>query len=211
MLAALPLPQSDVTRVAGRSIVSDITRILPRSTIRAQSRNGRVLGPVATVCAALTIAGAAVFVRLPAAASPARVTLPNLVATQTGSAQLVARSLQLRYRAMYAYSSTVPAGVVLEQRPAPNTQIDKHGIVTVTVSKGPEPVEIPDLNGIAADIAAEELSRLGFHVIRQTQDSFGTSAGIVLGEVPSPYTLRVPGSTITLTVSQKPWWDVLGW
>jgi serine/threonine-protein kinase len=211
MLAALPLPQSDVTRVAGRSIVADITRILPRSTTRAQSRKDRVFGPVATVFAALTIAGAAVFVRLPAAASPARVTLPNLVATQTGSAQLVTRSLQLQYRAKYAYSSTVPAGVVLEQRPAPNSQIDKHGIVTVTVSKGPAPVAIPDLNGVAADTAAAELTRLGFHVIRQTQDSLGTPASIVLAQVPLPDTLRVPGSTITLTVSQKPWWDILGW
>jgi serine/threonine protein kinase len=211
MLAALPVPRSDVTRVAGRSLVSDITRILPRSTTRAQSRQGRVLGPVATVFAALIIAGAAVFVRLPAAASPARVTLPNLVATQTGSAQLVARSLQLQYRVSYAYSSTVPAGVVLEQRPAPTTRIDTHGIVSVTVSKGPAPVSIPDLNGIAADTAAAQLSRLGFQVIKQTQDSLGTPAGVVLGLSPSPHTLKVPGSTITLTVSQKPWWDVLGW
>jgi eukaryotic-like serine/threonine-protein kinase len=152
-----------------------------------------------------------VFVRLPAAASPARVTLPNLVATQTGSAQLVARSLQLQYRVSYAYSSTVPAGVVLEQRPAPTTRIDTHGIVSVTVSKGPAPVSIPDLNGIAADTAAAQLSRLGFQVIKQTQDSLGTPAGVVLGLSPSPHTLKVPGSTITLTVSQKPWWDVLGW
>jgi serine/threonine-protein kinase len=159
----------------------------------------------------LLLTGAMVLLRLPAAASPARVTLPNLVATQTGSAQLVARSLQLRYRIVYAYSSSVPAGVVMEQRPAPDTQIDKHGVVTVTVSKGPAPVPVPDLNGVAADTATAELSRLGFHVIRQTQDSLGTSAGVVLEQSPSPHTLKVPGSTITLTVSQKPWWDVLGW
>ena len=211
MLAALPLPEHDVTRVAGRSIISDITRILPRSMPEVQPRRGRVFGPVATLCAALIIAGAAVFVRLPAAASPARVTLPNLVATQANSAQLVARSLQLRYRTTYVYSSSVPSGVVIAQRPAPNSLIDKHGIVTVTISKGPEPVSIPDLNGLPADDAAAQLARLGFHVVRQTQDSFGTSAGIVLSQVPAPQTLRVPGATITITVSQKPWWDVLGW
>jgi hypothetical protein len=211
MLAALPLPESDVTRVAGRSIISDITRILPRSTTRAQSSGRRVFGPIATLCAALTIAGAAVFVRLPAAASPARVTLPNLVATQAGAAQSVARALQLQYRTTYVYSSTVPSGVVISQRPAPNSQVDKHGIVAVTVSKGPEPVPIPDLNGVAADAAAAQLSRLGFRVVRQTQDSFGTPAGIVLVQVPAAHTLKVPGSTITITVSQKPWWDVLGW
>lgn len=211
MLSALPLPQSAVTRVAGRSIVSDITRILPRSAPRVPAHQRRVLGPIVTVFAALTIAGAAVLVRLPAAASPARVTLPNLVATQSGSAQLVTQSLQLRYHVRYAYSSTIPAGTVLKQRPAPNTQIDKHGIVTVSVSKGPAPVPIPDLNGIPADAATVQLSRLGFHVIRQTQDSLGTPAGIVLEQLPLPYTLKVPGSTISLTVSQKPWWDVPGW
>jgi serine/threonine-protein kinase len=157
------------------------------------------------------LAGAMLLLRLPAAASPARVTLPNLVATQTGSAQLIARSLQLRYRVGYAYSSTVPAGVVMEQRPAPNSQIDKHGVVTVTVSKGPAPVPVPDLNGVAANTATAELSHLGFHVTQRMQDSLGASAGIVLEQVPSPHTLRVPGSTITLTISRKPWWDVFGW
>src|SRR5579859_5277749 len=73
MLAALPLPESEVTRVAGRSIISDITRILPRPSAGVQPRRGRVFGPLATIFAALTIAGAAVFVRLPAAASSARV------------------------------------------------------------------------------------------------------------------------------------------
>jgi eukaryotic-like serine/threonine-protein kinase len=211
MLAALPLHENDLTRVAGRSIISDITRILPRSTNERHPRRSRVFGPVATLCAALIIAGAAVFVRLPAAASPARVTLPNLVATQADSAQLVARSLQLRYRTMFVYSSNVPSGIVISQHPGPNSQIERHGIVTVTVSKGPEPVPIPDLNGLPADDAAAQLSRLGFHVIRQTQDSFGTDAGIVLDQLPAAQTLKVPGSTVTITVSQKPWWDVLGW
>lgn len=211
MLAALPVPESSVTRVAGRSIISDITRILPRSTTSPEPRRGRVFGPVATLCAAFAIAGAVVFVRLPAAAAPARVTLPNLVATQSGSAQLVARSLQLQYRTTYVYSSTVRSGVVISQRPAPNSQIDKHGVVAVIVSKGPEPISIPDLNGSAADAAAAQLTQLGFHVVRQTQDAVGTPAGIVLSQVPAAHTLKVPGSTITITVSQKPWWDVFGW
>lgn len=211
MLAALPLPESDVTRVAGRSIIADITRILPRPSAEVQPRRSRIIGPVATVCAALTIAGAAIFVRLPAAASPARVTLPNLVATQAGSAQLVARALQLQYRTTYAYSSTVPSGVVIAQRPAPNSLIDKHGIVSVTISKGPQPVPLPDLNGMPADAAAAQLAQLGFHVVKHTQDSFGTPAGIVLVQVPAAHSLEVPGATISITVSQKPWWDVLGW
>jgi eukaryotic-like serine/threonine-protein kinase len=211
LLAALPLPPSDVTRLVGRSSILDLTRILPRSMPRAQPRKGRILAPAVTVFAALMLAGAMLVLRLPAAASPARVTLPNLVATQTGSAQLVARSLQLEYRVSYAYSSTVPAGVVMEQRPAPNSEIDKHGTVTVTVSKGPAPMPVPNLNGVAADTATAELSHLGFRVIQQTQDSVGTPAGIVLGQVPSPGTMKLPGSTVTLTVSQKPWWDVFGW
>lgn len=211
MLAALPLPMSDVTRVVGRSVASDVTRILPRRRTSAGLRRGRLMGPVATVFAVLTIAGGAVFVRLPVAASPARVTLPNLVTTQTRSAKLVALSLQLQYRVQYAYSSTVPIGVVVEQRPAPGAQIDKHGIVTVTVSKGPAPVAIPDLSGSAIDAATIELQRLGFHVIRQMHDALGSPAGLVLDQIPSPHTLMVPGAAITLTVSQKPWWDILGW
>ena len=211
MISALPLPAEGVTRVAGRSIVREATRILPRPAPRKPSTAVKVVGPIFTGLAALVVAVAGIFVRLPAAASPARVTLPNLVAAQSGSAQLVARSLQLHYRALYAYSPNVPAGVVMAQRPAPNTPVDRQGTVTVTVSKGPAPVAIPDVSGAEAESASAALTRLGFHVLRRTQDSLGTSAGLVLDQTPPPGTLRVPGSTVTLTISQKPWWDVFGW
>ncbi|HEX6507709.1 MAG TPA: PASTA domain-containing protein, partial [Chloroflexota bacterium] len=147
-----------------------------------------------------------IFSRFPASAAPARVTLPDLVATQSQSAQLVARSLQLRYRAHLVYSSTVPAGIVLDQWPRPNSQIEKSGVVTVDVSKGPAPVALPDLGGMQADAAAALLSRLGFHVVIQTQDTISPAAGTVIGQAPDPHVLRVPGATITLTVSHKPWW-----
>ena len=211
MISALPLLPDGVTRIAGRSVVREATRILPRPAPRKPATTVKALGPVITGLAALAVAVAAIYVRLPAAASPARVTLPNLVATQSGSAQLVARSLQLHFRALYAYSTRVPAGVVMAQWPRPNAQVDRRGTVTVTVSKGPAPVAIPDLTGAEADSALAVLTHLGFHVLRHTQDSLGTSAGLVLDQSPSAGTLRVPGSTVTLTVSQKPWWDVFGW
>jgi serine/threonine-protein kinase len=203
LLADLPAAGSDLTHVAGRSAVSDLTRILPRPPGRPA---GRALGPVAMAAAALVIAGAAISTRFPAAASPARVTLPDLVATQSRSAQLVARSLQLRYGVHFVYSSSVPAGVVMRQWPRPNTEIERHSLVTVDVSKGPAPIALPDLDGMQSDAASALLSRLGFRVALHTVDDITHDSGTVLGQSPDPHALEVPGATVTLTVSHKPWW-----
>lgn len=203
LLAALPLPDAGATRLAPLSPLPSLTRVAPagRRPATAATR-----WPLGALCAALVLCGAALFTHFPVAASPARVTVPDLVAAQSQSAQLVAHSLALQVRSVWVYSAAAPNGTVIAQQPAPGSRIETEGVVTLIVSKGPKPVAVPELRGLKQEAAAATLKRLGFRIALRKEDTITHSPGEILNQSPLPDTRRVPGTTITLTVSQKPWW-----
>jgi serine/threonine-protein kinase len=104
------------------------------------------------------------------------------------------------------YSSAAPSGTVIAQRPAPGSRTDAEGLVTLIVSKGPKPIPLPDLRGLKQEAAEALLRHLGFRVALRTDETIWISAGVVETQSPLPNVSRVPGTTVTLTVSQKPWW-----
>ncbi|GEB52303.1 Stk1 family PASTA domain-containing Ser/Thr kinase [Streptomyces cacaoi] len=55
-------------------------------------------------------------------------------------------------------------GTIARQSPAEGAQLAKGGTVTLTVSKGPEMVEVPDVEDSGEDEAREKLERAGFEV-----------------------------------------------
>lgn len=205
MLDALPLPE-DVTRVVPQSRSSDLTRVLPRPT-RAPKRT-TLAGKLALGIALVGAASAAVFTGFTVWASPAHVTLPDLVATNASSARLVARSLDLQARIERVYSSAAPAGTVIAQTPRGGSTVDEHGSVTLIVSRGPKPIVVPAVSHMAQADAVSKLQSLGFKVEVHTEDTVFQDAGQVLHQSPDANAQRLPGSTITITVSTKPWWWV---
>ena len=97
MLAALPAPARDVTRVAAHSRLSDLTRVAPVAAAAKLPMPGRRrLWGIAAVPAAGLLAAAGLVGHFQASASPETVTLPGLTGTQGSSAQTVTRSLQLQ-------------------------------------------------------------------------------------------------------------------
>ena len=95
------------------------------------------------------------------------------------------------------YSDTVAAGDVISVDPA-NQQV-KFGTVTLTVSKGPEFVTIPDIpNGTSYDSAAAQLKQLGLVV--HEKKHFGGFLGEVVGMDPQAGTRVQVGSVVTLDV-----------
>lgn len=81
------------------------------------------------------------------------------------------------------YSNNVPTGAVAEVSPAPGTAVNIGSTVTVHVSKGPEPITIPDLNGVALDQAREQLEELG----------------LVVGDISHTFDPNVPGDHVIST------------
>ncbi|MGP4017249.1 Stk1 family PASTA domain-containing Ser/Thr kinase [Saccharopolyspora sp. 5N708] len=60
------------------------------------------------------------------------------------------------------YHTTVPQGRVIGVNPAPGTQLNISAEVTLIVSKGPPPVQVPNVRGMSREDAFTTLSNAGF-------------------------------------------------
>jgi eukaryotic-like serine/threonine-protein kinase len=100
-----------------------------------------------------------------------------------------------------AYSDSVPANGVISVDPAPNTVVDYGKAVTVTISKGPQPITINDYTGKPADEAQRALTAAGFKVNVKQDYSDTVPNGTVISQSPNSGT-GVKGDTITLDVSK---------
>ncbi|MEM8904521.1 MAG: protein kinase [Actinomycetota bacterium] len=60
-----------------------------------------------------------------------------------------------------AFSETVEAGRIIDQLPLPGAQLERDGTVTVTVSKGPDRRQVPELENLTIDQARAALEEVG--------------------------------------------------
>jgi beta-lactam-binding protein with PASTA domain/tRNA A-37 threonylcarbamoyl transferase component Bud32 len=101
------------------------------------------------------------------------------------------------------FDNGVPAGAVAGFDPPAGTDLVRDQVVKVLVSKGHEPVPVPDVTGQSPEQAVANLKALGF-VVQKGED--GRSASVDVGEVmavkPGPGDGPVAfGSTVTIQVS----------
>ena len=102
------------------------------------------------------------------------------------------------------YSSNVPEGQLLSVSPAPGSTVGARSSVTLTVSKGPKPVSIPDVSGKSEDDARHELEKAGLHVGDVSTDDSATDLrqrGKVTRTEPGEGTEVNEGSTVNLFVA----------
>lgn len=202
-LAALPGEEGETTRLAPSSITANLTRVAPGSS---QPEAPRRRWPLAAIPAALVLLAAALYTHPPVQASPSQVAVPDVVSTQSITAERVLHSVGLRYRVTSAYSSTVSQGLVMLQQPRTGSRVEPRGIVRLVVSKGPQPVPVPNLQGLSQDAATVLLKRAGLQVSIQTSDTITGPTGVVVGQDPNAAAQRLPGATVIITVSTHPWW-----
>ncbi len=101
------------------------------------------------------------------------------------------------------YHETVPAGSVFAFDPAPGADMRRDQTITMYVSRGPGPREIPPLAGVAASDAQTALEGLGFVVDLREEFSRDVPAGVTLRTDPAPEAGAQPfGTTIALIVSK---------
>jgi serine/threonine-protein kinase len=97
------------------------------------------------------------------------------------------------------YSDTVPEGFVITQTPIDKV-MHRGETVSLTVSRGPELVQVPgDLRGMGIDAARSALENLGFHVRIEKTDYY-VGLGYVVGSDPDPGTMAPHGSTVVLKI-----------
>jgi serine/threonine-protein kinase len=97
------------------------------------------------------------------------------------------------------YSDSVPEGHVVSQDPVGKV-LHRGDTVSLTVSKGPELVQIPgDLRAEGVQAATDELTALGFKV-KVVHSRIYLGLGYVAGSNPSPGSMARKGSTVILQI-----------
>ena len=135
---------------------------------------------------------------------PERHLVPDLTGMDRSAAVAALRNNNLRPgRIRRVWSSTVPAGTLVDFDPTKGVPLRRDQRVDLTISRGPEPIDFTDHAGQAADTATRQLSALGFDVkTRKTYDD-GVAEGVVIRQRPAEGTGH-RGDAITLVVSRGP-------
>jgi serine/threonine-protein kinase len=100
------------------------------------------------------------------------------------------------------YDENVPQGQILQQDPKPGGKLKEGKTVAVTVSKGPQPRGVPDLNGLTQDAAEQKLAGSGFRSKIEKRNDENVEQGLVLDWNPKGTQPR--DSEITVVVSDGP-------
>ena len=191
-----------------RAALEDVglnVRVVRRASAEAV---GEVLRQVPKAGAALAADEAVVLTvaKLAPSSQSVEVETPTVVGLIASNATDLLRDAGLRAR-IELVTSDEPSGTVLEQSPAPGTEITDGSLVTIQVAKARKPaverVELPDIIGASLADGRARLRDLGFKV-RVARVVAEEPAGTIVGQSPSAGAEVREGTTVTLRVSTGP-------
>ena len=167
---------------------------------RRRRRRPQRAVPIVVLVVLLIAAGTAAFAA--AAATGPRVPVPNFIGAGERVAEEAAKDARVKLRKRTVPSDD-PAGTVIRQDPAPGTLLGAHKAVTVQVSEGPPPVELPKVIGRTEGEARAALDAAGFVVTAERRTDENVAAGRVVAQSPSEEKAS-PGSEVHLVISDGP-------
>jgi eukaryotic-like serine/threonine-protein kinase len=133
---------------------------------------------------------------------PPKTTVPSVVGLQLDAALGRLQDAKLKGKKV-SVDSDKPEGQVVSQSPTAGASVEEGSAVTVRVSKGPQPVAVPNVIGLSFESASSTLIGKGFAVSRVDVDA-SDAKGIVVGQDPAPGTFQNPNTNIKLSVSKGP-------
>ncbi|MER6124223.1 Stk1 family PASTA domain-containing Ser/Thr kinase [Streptomyces sp. NPDC001795] len=197
------LPVNPVNEDEAEQAVFNRTSLLETPPPETRRRSGRPRrGLLALVLAVLVVFGMGAGVWYINSGQFTKV--PPLLAKTEEQARARLKTAGLEVKQVeHAYSDTVKRGTVISTDPAAGARIRSHDKVTLTISDGPETVEVPDLKGYRLDKAQALLKKDGLVAGMVTRAfSEDVPKGFVIGTDPQAGTKRHGGSAIAITVSQ---------
>jgi beta-lactam-binding protein with PASTA domain len=136
------------------------------------------------------------------ARGPGRSQVPRVVGLSAARALVRLQAAGLKGRTVKA-ASRRPKDQVLEQSPAPGTELKNGSVVVLTISKGPRTSTVPSVAGITEASAKSTLEGLGYKVaVTRVQSS--QPRGFVVSQKPAAGTRAAKGTVVTINVSQGP-------
>ena len=148
----------------------------------------------------VVVAGSSV--RINVSSGPKPVAVPSVIGQSYDSAAAQLQSAGFTVGRVDV-DSDQPAGQVVDQNPPGNSTASNGSSVTLSVSKGPTTVTVPDVSLQTVAGARATLRAAGFKVAVVRQDTDDESLdGLVMSQDPGGNTQADPNSVVTLTVGQ---------
>jgi len=97
--------------------------------------------------------------------------------------------------------STEPKGTVINQYPLAEADVLMNATVKLTISAGPEPLEVPRVTYLNEEAAIQQLKAKGFQVVSKYETSEGIPNGSVIRTEPAAGENIYEGELITIVVS----------
>src|SRR5947207_2320426 len=123
-------------------------------------------------------------------------TVPNVVGQPQATAVAAVKKAGLQ-PVVTKRVALQPAGIVVGQQPGPGKVLKAGAAVHLVVSRGPPPVAVPDVKGLAAADAVAKLQQAKL-APRLVEVKSKKTAGTLVAEDPPPGSKVKPGSRVTL-------------
>jgi serine/threonine-protein kinase len=197
-------PTTQVPDVKGQS-ATDAVAILKDAGLEANVQPVPSREPEGTIVAQAPKAGETVRlgreVRINASSGPELVVVPSVVGERYEDAASTLQSAGFAIARTDVENEDAPRGIVVGQNPEGNTSQPKGSKITLSVSKGPSTVEVPDVLGFAEEAARSTLEGEGFRVrVRRREVTTPEEADVVLDQVPGAGETANAGSVVSIIV-----------
>jgi eukaryotic-like serine/threonine-protein kinase len=200
--------QVEVPRTVGLSFEEAVERLnaLGLEVRRVQVFSNRPVGQVAGQDPkAGTVVDEGTTVEVRVSRGLEQIAVPDVLSQSESSARSELEGAGFTVDVVQAPSDSVPEGLVAAQSPDPGVEATRGSAVQITISTGPEQVEVPGVVGRKQERAEQILSDAGFGVdVQMVPVLDPKQGGLVLEQDPEEGTEVDPGSTVTIFVGQAP-------
>lgn len=129
---------------------------------------------------------------------PAPRPVPDVLGNPAAQAQSLLEAAGLVVQTSEDYSEGYAAGTAAATNPPAGTEVEKGSPVTLVISKGPPPVEVPRVLDLKRQDAINKLQAAGFKV--KVLEGIVTPLDRVYSQDPSPGEIRPKGSTVSISI-----------
>lgn len=136
---------------------------------------------------------------------PERYDVPKLSGMTVDDARAALEEVKLELgEQAEVWDEEIAEGRVVSSDPPAGRTVKPGTVVSIEVSKGPEPIVLPQLVGTDGDTAQRALKDLGLKVTRSDRTSESVPAGAVISMEPASGTTLYRGDAVALVVSTGP-------
>jgi beta-lactam-binding protein with PASTA domain/predicted Ser/Thr protein kinase len=205
-ILATPLLPGESTQMVTRRMPDDGTAVMTGMPPDEEPERKRRWWVVLLVLAILGLLAVAAYflVQELLPPTPSGVAVPEVVGMEEEEAVAELERAGFDVRVEREFSEDIPRREVFEQDPEAGERIARGETVTITVSRGGQPVDVPGLLGLTEDEAVEALEEAQLRVGTIQREASEEEEGIVIAQDPGEGEQARPESAVAITVSSGP-------